>query len=200
MLGMPIPSLVCFQIANDARRYHMYRKIDTTGLPSVMTLFSAPNYIDGCNNAAAILECELNSLKIREFNCTPHPYWLPNFIDAFSWSLPLVAENCARTPIAIFRVAKSANTGPLYTSHRYDRRHAEHMYTGRTHGRTYINYFDWPAKLKCVPTFVDLCAAIEKHCEFSCAKMSSSMFPRVTRRTLLWLALVELGFTFYTLT
>ena len=84
----------------------MYRKTRTTGFPSVMTLFSAPNYLDVYNNKAAILKYESNVLNIRQFNSTPHPYWLPNFMDAFTWSLPFVGEkstcyemNCFCTPI-----------------------------------------------------------------------------------------------------
>jgi len=115
--------------------------------PSVVTVFSAPNYLDGYNNTAAILKYESNVLNIRQFNYTPHPYWLPDFMDAFSWSLPFIAEKCARPPVTIFGVAKQL-TRVLYTSHRYGRRLAEHMYTGRTHGRAYINHFNWLAIIK----------------------------------------------------
>ena len=84
----------------------MYRKTRTTGFPSVVTLFSAPNYLDMHNNKAAILKYESNVLKIRQFNGTPHPYWLPNFMDVFSWSLPFVGEKCAHPLVTIFGVVK----------------------------------------------------------------------------------------------
>ncbi|KAI9444079.1 serine/threonine protein phosphatase 2B [Lactarius indigo] len=75
-------SIIRAHEAQDAG-YRMYRKTRTTGFPSVMTLFSAPNYLDVYNNKAAILKYESNVLNIRQFNCTPHPYWLPNFMDCF---------------------------------------------------------------------------------------------------------------------
>jgi hypothetical protein len=70
----------------------MYRKSRKTGFPSVMTLFSAPNYLDVYNNKAAMVKYEANMFSIRQFNSMPHPYWLPNFMDSFSWSLPFVGE------------------------------------------------------------------------------------------------------------
>ncbi|VDB87903.1 unnamed protein product [Peniophora sp. CBMAI 1063] len=93
-------SIIRAHEAQDAG-YRMYRKTRTTGFPSVMTLFSAPNYLDVYNNKAAILKYESNVLNIRQFNCTPHPYWLPNFMDAFTWSLPFVGEKITDMLVAV---------------------------------------------------------------------------------------------------
>lgn len=86
-------SLIRAHEAQDAG-YKMYRK-SAKGFPSVITLFSAPNYLDAYNNKGAILRYEDNVMNIRQFNCMPHPYWLPNFMDVFTWSLPFVSEKGA---------------------------------------------------------------------------------------------------------
>lgn len=51
--------------------YRMYRKTRTTGFPSVMTIFSAPNYLDVYNNKAAVLKYENNVMNIRQFSNIP---------------------------------------------------------------------------------------------------------------------------------
>uniref|UniRef100_A0A6B2L582 Serine/threonine-protein phosphatase n=1 Tax=Arcella intermedia TaxID=1963864 RepID=A0A6B2L582_9EUKA len=84
--------------------YKMHRKNDKTGFPSVITLFSAPNYLDTYNNKAAILKYENNVINIRQFNATPHPYCLPGFMNVMTWSLPFVAEKVADVLLAVFRL------------------------------------------------------------------------------------------------
>jgi serine/threonine-protein phosphatase 2B catalytic subunit len=93
-------SIIRAHEAQDAG-YRMYRKTRTTGFPSVITIFSAPNYLDMYNNKAAVLKYENNVMNIRQFNCTPHPFWLTNFMDVFTWSLPFVGEKFTDMMIAM---------------------------------------------------------------------------------------------------
>eukprot|EP00835_Amoeboradix_gromovi_P003428 NODE_226_length_13883_cov_0.528729.p2 type:complete len:486 gc:universal NODE_226_length_13883_cov_0.528729:217-1674(+) len=93
-------SLIRAHEAQDAG-YRMYKRSKTTGFPSLITIFSAPNYLDVYNNKAAILKYENNLMNIRQFNCSPHPYWLPNFMDVFTWSLPFVGEKLMDMLVAV---------------------------------------------------------------------------------------------------
>ncbi|CAF1383181.1 unnamed protein product [Rotaria sp. Silwood1] len=72
--------------------FRMYKKSPETGFPSLITIFSAPNYCDVYQNKAAIMKYENNIVNIQQFNCSSHPYWLPNFMNVFTWSLPFVCE------------------------------------------------------------------------------------------------------------
>lgn len=87
-----------------ANGYRMYRKNKSTGFPALMTIFSAPNYIDVYNNKAAVLRYDNNVLNIRQFNASPHPYWLPNFMNVFDWSLPFVGEKITTMLLALLNI------------------------------------------------------------------------------------------------
>ena len=76
----------------------MHRKTPKKNFPSVITIFSAPNYLDVYKNRGAVLKYANKNITIRQYNSNPHPYWLPNFMDAFTWSLPFVGAKSKSPP------------------------------------------------------------------------------------------------------
>ncbi|KAF8218128.1 Metallo-dependent phosphatase-like protein [Mycena galopus ATCC 62051] len=84
--------------------YTMHRKTPTKKFPSVITIFSAPNYLDVYHNRGAILKYANKNITIRQYNASPHPYWLPNFQNAFTWSLPFVGAKITEMLLAILSI------------------------------------------------------------------------------------------------
>ncbi|KAG8836075.1 Serine/threonine-protein phosphatase 2B catalytic subunit alpha [Serendipita sp. 399] len=82
-----------------------YRRFTTNNQRAhLMTLFSAPNYLDFYGNLGAVMVYERGKMSVRQFKYTEHPYWLPNFADAFSWSLPFVALKASEMLRALISV------------------------------------------------------------------------------------------------
>ncbi|KAH7819060.1 putative calcineurin A [Monocercomonoides exilis] len=83
----------------------------TNPFPTVITLFSCPNYVDSFKNQAAILLVKKEKIHFRQFSASPHPYFLPNFIDVFHLSLPYVAENIASMLLEILKFCSTPGEG-----------------------------------------------------------------------------------------
>lgn len=90
--------------------YKMHRWHGENEFPSVITIFSAPNYCDVYNNKAAVLRFEDNQLNIRQLNYTAHPYILPHFMEVFEWSLPFICEKVLEMMENILKSAESQVT------------------------------------------------------------------------------------------
>ena len=66
----------------------MYRKSQTTGFPSLITIFSAPNYLDVYNNKAAVLKYENNVMNIRQVTIAASDWSINNSLSSH-WSVQL---------------------------------------------------------------------------------------------------------------
>ncbi|OCH84076.1 Metallo-dependent phosphatase, partial [Obba rivulosa] len=84
--------------------YTMHRKTPKKNFPSVITIFSAPNYLDAYHNRGAVIKYKNKNITIRQYNANTHPYWLPNFMDAFTWSLPFVGSKITEMLLAILSI------------------------------------------------------------------------------------------------
>mmetsp|Transcript_13332 Transcript_13332/g.37925 ORF Transcript_13332/g.37925 Transcript_13332/m.37925 type:complete len:464 (+) Transcript_13332:70-1461(+) len=101
---LKLNNLRCLIRAHEAQDegYKTYRQKDN--FPTVITLFSAPNYLDAYGNKGAIMVFDGSVMNIRQFEWVDHPYWLPNFMDVFTWSIPFVAEKVADLLVKILEV------------------------------------------------------------------------------------------------
>jgi serine/threonine-protein phosphatase 2B catalytic subunit len=70
----------------------MHRWDGEASFPYVITLFSAPNYCDYYSNKAAVLILKEGGISIKQYDQSDHPYYLPDQLDVFSWSMPFLAE------------------------------------------------------------------------------------------------------------
>lgn len=98
--------LLCVIRAHEAQDhgYRMYKNSSKFNFPTLITIFSAPNYLDTYNNKAAILKFENNTMNIRQFNHSRHPYNLPKFMDVFTWSLPFVGEKVTEILLGVLNI------------------------------------------------------------------------------------------------
>jgi serine/threonine-protein phosphatase 2B catalytic subunit len=78
--------------------YKLYRWIDYYACPQVVTVFSAPNYCDNYGNKGAILKLSVsvkviqnNIMSFVQYEASPHPFVLSNFMNIFTWSCPFLA-------------------------------------------------------------------------------------------------------------
>jgi len=72
--------------------YKMHRWGGSQAFPSVITVFSAPNYCGSYKNKGAVILIENDKMNIKQYKDVEQPFNLPNNLDLFSWSLPFLAD------------------------------------------------------------------------------------------------------------
>lgn len=77
--------------------------------PFVVTLFSAPNYCDSYENMAAYLTISQDEYNFHQYTWQAHPYCLPDFSNAFKFSLPFVAENILKFLVGIVETIQTTD-------------------------------------------------------------------------------------------
>lgn len=70
----------------------MHRWGGAQAFPSVITVFSAPNYCGSYKNKGAVILIENDKMNIKQYKDVEQPFNLPNGLDLFSWSLPFLAD------------------------------------------------------------------------------------------------------------
>ena len=70
----------------------MHRWGGSQAFPSVITVFSAPNYCSSYKNKGAVILIENDKMNIKQYKDVEQPFMLPNNLDLFSWSLPFLVD------------------------------------------------------------------------------------------------------------
>ena len=110
--------LVCLIRAHEVQLdgFKLGPKSKHSNLPCYMTIFSAPNYCDQYGNKGAILTIINDELDIVQFEASPHPFTLPNFMNVFDWSVPFVAEKVTELLHALVHAGVDDEPGPQISS------------------------------------------------------------------------------------
>ncbi|CAF1049431.1 unnamed protein product [Rotaria sp. Silwood1] len=91
----------------------MYKKHEKTLFPTLVTIFSAPNYCEVYKNRGAILRYDGSVMHVFQYKWVKHPYVLPNFLDAFRWSIPFVLEKVTDMFLAILKYCSDEHDSRL---------------------------------------------------------------------------------------
>ena len=74
-----------------------YYCVEDRFIPPIITLFSAPNYCDMYENRGAYMQVSTNGkFRFGQIDWVSHPYWLPEFENAFTFSLTYMIECISR--------------------------------------------------------------------------------------------------------
>ena len=70
----------------------MHKWQGAESFPSVITVFSAPNYCGEYGNKGAVILLENENLNVKQYGAVEGPFHLPDNLDLFQWSIPFLLE------------------------------------------------------------------------------------------------------------
>jgi serine/threonine-protein phosphatase 2B catalytic subunit len=80
------------EVSQTGYEYHWLAQQGARADPLVVTLFSAPHYLDMFKNQAAVMHLAQGAYTFQQFKHVPHPFTLPSSVNAFVHTLPEVTE------------------------------------------------------------------------------------------------------------
>jgi len=87
--------LVCIvrghQVEEDGYMEHFVT--DESEIAMVLTIFSAPNYCGDYGNRGAFLLIMPDRFEVQQMHDSPHPFYLPDFVDGISLTIPLLLQH-----------------------------------------------------------------------------------------------------------
>ena len=76
----------------EPKGFRLFKKLENSTLPSVFSIFSAPNYCGVCQNKGGVLYCDREmNISVIQFNATHEPFVLPQFMNLFEWVMPIIS-------------------------------------------------------------------------------------------------------------
>ena len=87
--------------------YKMHRWGGNAAFPSVITVFSAPNYCGEYNNKGAVILIENDKMNIKQYKDVVHPFHLPGGMDLFKWSVPFLIEKIGAMMDELFKKSRA---------------------------------------------------------------------------------------------
>lgn len=96
------------EVQKDGYHCHYYWKNDID-FPLTITVFSAPNYCDIYGNQGGFIKFNDNDFEFHQIPWVDHPYYLPNYMNAITYSLPYALE--AFTKLCAYILEGCMNSG-----------------------------------------------------------------------------------------
>ena len=109
-------------------------------VPAVVSIFSAPDHMDIYHNQGAFIRLKNSDITVqyvghlhsmayfallmlwdtasRQYSASPHPYVLPEYIDAFKWSLPFAIDKMKELMVDVFSGKKLEDSSEVNSSNR----------------------------------------------------------------------------------